>query len=159
MHQCANCVSNKCTTFLVVRSRSRLQVSQLPHPMKRVADWERLMSLGPLGREWNSESAFRRLTQPPVRTALGAIIRPPSKAQLTTRKSKQRRALEADAELAALDRALLDGDEPTLAAASEQLDANARAPREKKKANTRPPAEPPTSATNDTAHPQFILID
>ena len=123
--------------------------------MKRVADWERLMSLGPLGREWNSESAFRRLTQPPVRTALGAIIRPPSKSQLSARKSKQRRALEADAELAALDRALLDGDEPTLAAAA----AIASTPGEKKKANTRPSEEPSTSATNDTAHPPFILVD
>ena len=149
------------TAFIVVRSRSRLKVSQLPHPMKRVADWERLMSLGPLGREWNSESAFRRLTQPPVRTALGAIIWPPSKAQLSARKSKQRRALEADAELAALDRALLDGDEPTLAAAaaaSDQSDAIARTPGEKK-SNTRPLAEPSTTATNDTAHPPFILVD
>lgn len=135
---------------------TRVQVAQLPHPIKRVADWERLMSLGPLGREWNSESAFRRLTQPPVRTALGAIIRPPSKAQLGARKTKQRRALEADAELAALDRALLDGDEPTLAAASSrQSDALVRTAGEKKSDN----AEATSSSTNDTAHPQFILVD
>ena len=68
---------------------------------------------------------------------------------------------EADAELAAVDRALLDSDEPTLAAAaatSDGSDTLVNAAGEKKSDN-RSPADSSVSATNDTAHPHFILVD
>ncbi len=51
------------------------QVSELPHQFKNVIDFEKKISQ-PIGRTWNPEQKFRKLTLPRVKTKLGAIIAP-----------------------------------------------------------------------------------
>jgi hypothetical protein len=47
----------------------------LPHQFKNVHDFEEKISQ-PIGRTWNSDEKFKKLTLPKVKTRLGAIIEP-----------------------------------------------------------------------------------
>ncbi|XP_064488806.1 U3 small nucleolar RNA-associated protein 14 homolog A-like [Ornithodoros turicata] len=51
------------------------QVSKLPYPFNNVSQFEAVIS-HPIGNTWNTEMAFRDLTQPRVITRQGAIIEP-----------------------------------------------------------------------------------
>lgn len=66
------------------------QVSDLPFPFTNVDQFESIIQQ-PLGREWNPETAFRRLNQPKVRTRIGVRIEPLNKQDvfLKTNRSKQ----------------------------------------------------------------------
>ena len=51
------------------------QISELPHQFKNVEDFENKMSQ-PVGRTWNPDHKFRKLTMPKVKTRIGTIIEP-----------------------------------------------------------------------------------
>ncbi|CAF4251971.1 unnamed protein product [Rotaria sp. Silwood2] len=57
---------------------SEHRVSDLPFPFADVEQFESLMQQ-PLGREWNPETAFRRLNQPKIRSRIGVRIEPLNK--------------------------------------------------------------------------------
>lgn len=69
----------------IIRLRS-LQVSELPFPFVNADQFESLMQQ-PLGREWNPETAYRRLNQPKVRTRLGVRIEPLNKQDVFLKKN------------------------------------------------------------------------
>ncbi|KAI5755454.1 hypothetical protein M8J77_016967 [Diaphorina citri] len=50
-------------------------VDEVPHPFTSVKEYEASLR-APLGREWVPELAHRKLTQPAIRTKLGALIEP-----------------------------------------------------------------------------------
>ena len=50
-------------------------VSRVPHPYTSWEQYERAMQ-APVGREWNTDSGFRKLTQPSLTTKAGSIIKP-----------------------------------------------------------------------------------
>ncbi|CAF0926190.1 unnamed protein product [Adineta steineri] len=60
---------------------SEHRVSDLPFPFVNVDQFESLMQQ-PLGREWNPETAYRRLNQPKVRTRSGVRIEPLNKQDI-----------------------------------------------------------------------------
>ena len=69
---------------------SLFQVSDLPFPFVNADQFESLIQQ-PLGREWNPETAYRRLNQPKVRTRIGVRIEPLNKQDvfLKHNRSKQ----------------------------------------------------------------------
>jgi hypothetical protein len=64
-------IEKKITVFV-------FQVSELPFPFANVEQFESILQQ-PLGREWNPETAYRRLNQPKVRTRIGVRIEPLNK--------------------------------------------------------------------------------
>ncbi|CAF3875766.1 unnamed protein product, partial [Rotaria magnacalcarata] len=54
---------------------SEHRVCDLPFPFADVEQFETLVQQ-PLGREWNPETAYRRLNQPKIRTRIGVRIEP-----------------------------------------------------------------------------------
>ncbi len=66
------------------------QVNDLPFPFVNVDQFESLIQQ-PLGREWNPETAYRRLNQPKIRTRIGVRIEPLNKQDvfLKHNRSKQ----------------------------------------------------------------------
>ena len=52
-----------------------LKISELPHQFKSVQDFESKI-VQPIGRTWNPEHKFRKLTMPKVKTKMGSIIEP-----------------------------------------------------------------------------------
>jgi len=57
---------------------SEHRVNDLPFPFVNVDQFESLIQQ-PLGREWNPETAYRRLNQPKIRTRIGVRIEPLNK--------------------------------------------------------------------------------
>nr|XP_039253516.1 U3 small nucleolar RNA-associated protein 14 homolog A-like [Styela clava] len=51
------------------------QINQIPHPFTSDEQYERSIRQ-PLGKTWNTASTFRKLTEPKVKTVMGAIINP-----------------------------------------------------------------------------------
>ena len=64
-----------------------LQVNELPFPFANADQFESLIQQ-PLGREWNPETAFRRLNQPKVRTRIGVRIDPLNKDDVFVKKNR-----------------------------------------------------------------------
>ena len=64
-----------------------LQVNELPFPFANADQFESLIQQ-PLGREWNPETAFRRLNQPKVRTRIGVRIDPLNKDEVFVKKNR-----------------------------------------------------------------------
>jgi U3 small nucleolar RNA-associated protein 14 len=50
-------------------------VDKLPHPFKNAGQFEQLMKT-PIGKEWNSLSAYKKLIQPDILVKAGKIIKP-----------------------------------------------------------------------------------
>lgn len=50
----------------------------------------------PLGREWNPETAFRRLNQPKVRTRIGTRIEPLNKQEVFLKHNRSKSNLDFD---------------------------------------------------------------
>ena len=57
-----------------------VQVNSLPHPYHNVREFERHIQQ-PVGRTWNSVTAFKKLTKPKVVTRLGKVIAPIEKSE------------------------------------------------------------------------------
>ncbi|CAF1047253.1 unnamed protein product [Rotaria sordida] len=60
---------------------SEHRVSDLPFPFANVEQFESVIQQ-PLGREWNPETAFRRLNQPKIRSRIGVRIEPLNKQDI-----------------------------------------------------------------------------
>uniref|UniRef100_A0A8D8UWS9 U3 small nucleolar RNA-associated protein 14 homolog A n=1 Tax=Cacopsylla melanoneura TaxID=428564 RepID=A0A8D8UWS9_9HEMI len=65
-------------------------VDGVPHPFTSVKEYEASLRT-PLGREWVPELAHRTLTQPAIRTKLGAVIQPIDYESVTQSKLKEYR--------------------------------------------------------------------
>ncbi|XP_078001379.1 U3 small nucleolar RNA-associated protein 14 homolog A-like isoform X2 [Glandiceps talaboti] len=63
------------------------QVNALPFPYTSVQEFERSIRQ-PIGRTWNTESAFKKLTKPKVTTKLGTIIPPITAEEALENKKK-----------------------------------------------------------------------
>jgi U3 small nucleolar RNA-associated protein 14 len=50
-------------------------VAQVPHPFKTWAQYEQSLRT-PVGKEWNTNSTFQKMTLPRITTKLGTIIDP-----------------------------------------------------------------------------------
>jgi len=71
------------------------RVSELPFPFANADQFESLIQQ-PLGREWNPETAFRRLNQPKVRTRLGVRIDPLNKDEVFVKKNRSEQISTTD---------------------------------------------------------------
>lgn len=50
-------------------------VTKIPHPFKTWAQYEQSLR-APVGKEWNTNATFQKMTLPRITTKLGAIIDP-----------------------------------------------------------------------------------
>jgi len=66
------------------------RISDLPFPFVNADQVESLLQQ-PLGREWNPETAFRRLNQPKVRTRIGVRIEPLNKQDVFVKPPRSKR--------------------------------------------------------------------
>ena len=66
------------------------KVSELPFPFANADQFEAIIQQ-PLGREWNPETAFRRLNQPKVRTRIGVRIEPLDKEEVFIKKNRSQK--------------------------------------------------------------------
>ncbi|XP_064594449.1 LOW QUALITY PROTEIN: U3 small nucleolar RNA-associated protein 14 homolog A-like [Liolophura sinensis] len=57
------------------------QVSHLPFPYTNVQQFERSIR-APVGKTWNPETAFKKMTKPKVVTRLGTVIKPMDKSEM-----------------------------------------------------------------------------
>lgn len=71
------------------------QVNDLPFPFVNVDQFETLIQQ-PLGREWNPETAYRRLNQPKVRTRIGVRIEPLNKQDVFLKHNRSKADLDFD---------------------------------------------------------------
>ncbi len=71
------------------------QVNDLPFPFVNVDQFETLIQQ-PLGREWNPETAYRRLNQPKVRTRIGVRIEPLNKQDVFLKHNRSKSELDFD---------------------------------------------------------------
>ena len=68
-----------------------LQVSKLPFPYSSVDQFEKSLR-APLGKDWNTETAFRQLVKPKVVTKIGSVIEPINKEETLRNQNKQKSA-------------------------------------------------------------------
>jgi len=68
---------------------SEHRVSDLPFPFVDIDQFESLIQQ-PLGREWNPETAYRRLNQPKVRTRIGVRIEPLNKQDVFLKQNRSK---------------------------------------------------------------------
>lgn len=65
------------------------KISDLPHQYKSVVDFETKIAQ-PIGRTWNPDFKFKKLTMPRVKTKLGAIIEPIDKDDINSNIKKKK---------------------------------------------------------------------
>ncbi|KAK7494284.1 hypothetical protein BaRGS_00014387 [Batillaria attramentaria] len=73
-------------------------VTKVPFPYNTPDDFTATMKT-PIGREWNTENAFKRMTKPSIVTKIGTIIEPVDESVLLKKPTKRR--TEVDIELVA----------------------------------------------------------
>lgn len=66
-------------------------MSELPFPFSNVKQFESSIR-APIGKTWNPETAFRKLVEPKVRTAMGKIIEPIDKSEVFQKQKVQHKA-------------------------------------------------------------------
>ncbi|KAI1278814.1 U3 small nucleolar RNA-associated protein 14 -like protein A [Halotydeus destructor] len=72
-------------------SVSKFMVSEVPFPFKNVEQFENSIR-HPVGSTWNTESAFRDLTEPAVVTKIGRIIEPMSRDYILKKETSRKPA-------------------------------------------------------------------
>ncbi len=68
---------------------SRRRISDLPHQFKSVHEFESKI-VQPIGRTWNPEHKFKKLTQPKLITRLGSVIEPIDRDDLNAKNIKKK---------------------------------------------------------------------
>ena len=66
------------------------QINELPRQFNNLIDFEKKISQ-PIGRTWNPETKYRKLTQPRVVSRIGAVIDPIEKDDVILSKNKTKK--------------------------------------------------------------------
>jgi len=66
-----------------------IKISDLPHQFKSVHEFESKI-VQPIGRTWNPEHKFKKLTQPKLITRLGSVIEPIDRDDLNAKNIKKK---------------------------------------------------------------------
>ncbi len=81
----------KSRSFHFITFKLVCKISDLPHQYKNLQEFQKKIAQ-PIGRTWNTEAKFKKLTQPKVKTKMGMIIEPIDKDDtLVLNKSKNKK--------------------------------------------------------------------